>query len=112
MADDDIFAVGKVVMGVILPSDGHGCANRVASGSAKPIDRELAQLVGIAFTSSCEINDLRGDRSVQFVLADNAKIGTGETRTRIDRYFCDRPTEIVEHAHASMIVGGLTMPPT
>jgi len=33
-----------------------------ASGSAKPIDRKIAQLVGVALAGSREINDLRRDR--------------------------------------------------
>src|SRR5262249_10643939 len=45
-------------------------------GRPQPLDREVAQLVGVAFASSREFNDLRRDCSVQVVLADNAKLGT------------------------------------
>ena len=41
-------------------------------------DREVAELIGIAFAGSREFGDLRRDHSVQFVLADNAKLRTRE----------------------------------
>lgn len=44
-------------------------------GRPQPLDREVAQLVGVAFASSREFNDFV---AIAPFLADNAKLGTRE----------------------------------